>query len=213
MLKSWFALSVIFLLAHVTSSAASQTFDFEGSFEGWQQQWYLQLPSPGSAGIVTLDTTLGFGDSSSLKFDLGNGHGDDGTLWIELAFSAPSGTPVNVEVDFELFSTTRSDVNNFPVLAYVGTTDPNIEADFTIIGHTGTVSGWANYSLTKTVTPIAGQVWIAVGTGVTWETHRDYWIDHVTVQGVPEPGGGMLLAISCCVLSMCNVRHIRRSRR
>ena len=195
MLKSWIALSVIFLLAHVTSAAASQTFDFEGSFEGWQYQWSHPAGPPGSPGMVTLETNLGFGD--------------DGTLWIELAFSASSGTPVTVEVDFELFSSTKSDVNTFPVLAYIGTTDPSIEADFTIIGRTNMVAGWANYNLTETVTPIAGQVWIAVGTGVTWEGHRDYWIDHVTVQGVPEPGGGMLLAIACCVLSVRKIRHIR----
>jgi hypothetical protein len=183
-------LILIAALLPIISHAAGQTFDFDSSFEGWQQQWAAPLAGgPGSLGIVTLDSTKGFSDSSSLKFDMGNGLGDDGTLWIERTFSATNGVPIEVSVDFELFSLQQSDFNTFTVVAYVGNTDPNAEVDFSIVGSTDTAAGWVQYNHSAKVTPVTNQVWVAVGISIVWETHRDYWIDHVSVAGVPEPVG------------------------
>jgi hypothetical protein len=55
-------------------------------------------------------------------------------------------------------------------------------------------AGWAPYSYSRSLTSPSGTPWVAVGIRVAWETHRDYWIDHVTVTGpaVPEPAGGVL---------------------
>jgi hypothetical protein len=189
---------------------AAQTFDFDGTFEGWQQQWHKESET-GTDGVVTLDPARGFDDSSSLKFDMGDGFGDDGTLWIEREFPAEAGVPLPLLVRFQLFSVDQSDFNNFEVKAFLGADDPTVQTDFTTIGSTDAVAGWAEYSYQATIEPTSDAAWVAVGVRVAWEGHRDYWIDHVSVNVVPEPTSALLLALCGFGLAMVRRTQFRAS--
>lgn len=167
---------------------ATYVHDFDGSFDGWQWQWHC--PTCGEyvePGEVFLSSERGYGDGWSLLFDMGNGAGDEGTLWIEKSFSVPANTPATVWVSFQLYNLGYSDFNRFWVKAYIGQDNPEEQADFTTIGETDTAVGWVPFSYEQAVTSDTGEMWVAVGIRVAWECHRDYWIDHVIVTA-PVPG-------------------------
>jgi hypothetical protein len=189
----------------------SFTSDFQTGFDGWQQQWHKESPT-GTDGVVTHSTERGYLDGASLKFDMGDGFGDDGTLWIEKQFLVPAGQPTPVSISFHLFNQFQSDFNTFEEKAPISPDNPNEQADFTTIGSTDTAEGWVPFSFQDTVTSPTGEVWFAAGIRVAWETPREYWIDHVVVStGVPEPISTALVAIAFAgVLSMLWSRSGRR---
>src|SRR5262249_52381016 len=143
----------------------------------------------------TVSTAHGYTNGSSLKFDMGDGHGDDGTLWIERQLAVSPTSPTRIDLSFQLFNDARSDFNNFEVKTAISAQNPTFQADFTRLGETGSAQGWVPFSVTKTLAAPAGQLWVALGIRVAWETHRDYWIDHVVVNTttIPEPSS------LCCV--------------
>ncbi len=186
----------VLLAAFCTSEAFGDTFvyDFDNSFQGWRWQWHAYNMDPhyppypeypdGVAGEVTLSDVRGYNDGTSLKFDMGDGSFDDGTLWIEKAFTIPADTPTEVSVSFQLWNVDYSDFNRFGVRGCISEQDPDVEGDFTTIGWTDTAAGWVQHGYQQTVTSSSGRAWIALGIGVCWETPRLYWIDHVEVSGV-----------------------------
>lgn len=191
------------LLLAATVRAETFVSDFETSFDGWQQQWQKDSPT-GTDGVATHSTERGYQDGASLKFDMGDGLGDDGTLWIEKQFAVSATLPTHVSLEFQLFSQEQSDFNNFGVGAVISSDNPDEQVDFTGIGVTDAVAGWAPFAYESTLTSPSGQAWVALGIRVAWETHRDYWIDHVVVSTtvIPEPlsaaltslvGGALLL--------------------
>ena len=192
------------------AAAATVTYDFANSLEGWETGWHKESPTgtPGAISWSGQRSSTG-GGGGSLKFDMGDGLGDDGTLWIARRFAAPAKSAAPVTVSFDLFSPQESFVNNFQVKVAVREDKPDQQSDFVTIGETGQLAGWVPYSFTRTLTSQSGGVWVAVGIRVSWETHRDYWIDHVSVTGpaVPEPLGGVGL------LAFAGVLVTRRSRR
>lgn len=207
----WICVVSGFVIANMVASlAASATFDFAASLEGWQPQWHKES-STGTDGMVSLDASLGFDDSASLLFDMGDGGGDDGTLWIERALPAPGTEPISVRIDFQLFSDAQSDFNQFQVKAFVGGDDPDVQADFTTIGSTNRVPGWADYHFESLASPVNGQVWTAVGIRVAWETPREYWIDKVSVNIVPEPTSIVLLGSAAVAYALICGRRLPAS--
>ncbi|MCK4623927.1 MAG: PEP-CTERM sorting domain-containing protein [Phycisphaerae bacterium] len=179
---------VLFCVAGAVSAyGATYTSDFAGSFEGWDWQWVEDYPPGGTDGIVSLSTVRGYNDGASLLFDMGDGRGDDGTLWIENSFPVQIGTPTDVGVSFQLYNVSQSDMNTFNVKTYIGQENPDQQWDFAYLGETDTEAGWVQFDYDQTVMSNTGEVWVAVGIRVAWETHRDYWIDHVEVDVVPEP--------------------------
>jgi hypothetical protein len=187
------------------------TSDFQTGFDGWQQQWHKESTS-GSDGIVSHSTERGYLDGASLKFDMGNGFGDDGTLWIEKQFLVPAGVPTPVSISFQLFNEFQSDFNTFEVKAAISPDNPNQQADFTTIGSTDSAEGWVPFAFQDTVMSPTGEVWFAAGIRVAWETPRVYWIDHVAVSAiaVPEPAGAVLLVVGC--IGMLTLLSNRRRR-
>jgi hypothetical protein len=140
---------------------------------------------------------------------MGDGFGDDGTLWIEKQFAVESGFPTNVALTFQQFNDFQSDFNSFQVKVAISTENPNQQADFATIGSTDVAEGWVPFAYEETITSPSGQVWVALGIRVAWETHRDYWIDHVvvTTTQIPEP----LSAVLMCGFGSLMVGHRRRS--
>ena len=150
-----FAVAIcVLLITFCTNAAFGDTFvyDFDNSFECWRWQWHAHPFDPhyppypeypdGVAGEVTLSDVHGYNDDTSLKFDMGDGSFDDGTLWIEKAFTIPVNTPTEVSVSFQLWNDGYSDFNRFEVLSRISEQDPDVEEDFTPIGETLTAAGW-----------------------------------------------------------------------
>jgi hypothetical protein len=177
------------ILISMSTVACGDTFvfDFETSFDGWQQQWHKDSPPPGTDGVVSHSTERGYLDGASLKFDMGDGHGDDGTLWIEMPFAVSTELLTRVAVEFQLFNSFKG-IPNFEVKATIRPDNPNEQADFKTIGVTDTAEGWVPFAFEETIINPAGQAWVALGVRVAWETHRDYWIDHVVVSTTVIPG-------------------------
>lgn len=180
----------VWLVAAGAVRAETIVFDFGSSLEGWQPKWHKDSTT-GTPGMVSHSTERGFLDDASLFFDMGDGFGDDGTLWIDRQFAITGDASTHVSVSFELYSPFQSDFNQFQVKAAISDTEPATQADFTTIGVTETTEGWAPYSFETIVDPSGstGSVWVGVGVRVAWETHREYWIDRVvvTTAAVPEP--------------------------
>jgi hypothetical protein len=150
------------------------TQDFESGMDSW---------TPASdhherAYQISRTNKLAYSGSYSLEYFL-NGLNDDGTIWVERRFTdLPPKTRVGVTVMFHLHSDVQTRFNTWPVVAYAGAVQPLTEADFTIVGQTNQVAGWAPYALkSATVTDNAGGLWMAVGFGATWETSRTYHLD------------------------------------
>jgi hypothetical protein len=208
MLKTVLQLAAALLCMSGSAHAGTIMFDFSGSFEGWQQQWHKESPT-GTAGSVSLSAAHSAGDGASLHFNMGDGLGDDGTLWIEQQFPVPVAIPTPVSVDFLLFNESQSDLNNFQVKAAIGLDNPEQQADFSTIGYTGSAKGWVPFTYQGTVTSPLGEAWIGVGIRVSWESSREYWIDRVSVTSsrVPEPSSVGLLGTG---LGLVAIRSLRR---
>ena len=203
-----FAVAIcVFLIAFCTNAAFGDTFvfDFDNSFEGWEWQWDIWEDADYIVpGEVTLSDVHGYNDDVSLKFDMGNGAGDNGTLWIEKAFTISANTPTEVSVSFQLWNDFYNPVNRFIVTGCISDLNPEVQDDFTFIGETNTAYGWVQHGYQQTVTSSSGQVWVGVGIGVAWEGPFTYWIDSVEVSGVlPEPATLSILTFGGLAMLKC----------
>ena len=161
------------------------TEDFEEDLGGWigdadvpvdpnksgsHVEWNVsRVTSPAKSGQ----------DSVELYTD---GRQDDGTVWIEKELSARKNLHIQVMVSFDFYSESESFNWIAAVVGLAGTYNPEVEADFTVIGQANEASGWKRYSHTATLdTGSNGEVWVAVGISVLWETEMVYNVDDVKV--------------------------------
>jgi hypothetical protein len=158
---------------------------FEADFGGWTGDADVP-PDPNNPGSpvdwnisrVTSPTKTGQ-HSVELYID---GRQDDGTVWIEKALSARKNAQIQVEVSFEFYSETESFNAIADVVGFAGSSNPEVEADFAVLGQANEVSGWKRYTHAATVnTGASGEVWVAVGISVRWETEMAYNLDDVKV--------------------------------
>jgi len=176
--------------AQVTGAARplslySYTESFEQSFGGWVPDHYLEC-EPGCGNLIwsiTRSTDRAYQGIYSLKGYLDGTH-DDGTIWVERSFNfstLPPGTRV-VTLTFQFWSPVQGNINTWPVVAFLGQSNPKTEADFTIVGQSNQVAGWKQYSLSKTMfISSTTSLWAAFGFGATWETPRTHYLDYVTL--------------------------------
>jgi len=175
------ALRAVPAAADVTASGPLLTYsqDFESGMDSWTP---ASDHNERDYRITRTDAGPVFSGKFSLEYFL-NGANDDGTIWVERRFTGlPGSLPVAVTTSFHLYSDVQSRVNTWPVVAYAGPGRPRIEQDFTIVGQTNRVAGWAQYkSLGMTRTDGVGGLWVAFGIGATWEVSRTYYLDLVEV--------------------------------
>jgi hypothetical protein len=205
-------LSITALAFVQNAYADTYIFDFAAGFDGWQQQWHESNTPGGSDGVVTHFPFLGYLDSASLRFDMGNGLGDDGTLWIEKQFAVPASTPLAVDLGFQLYNPVQSNLNTFEVKAVIDTENPDVQDDFVLIGQTNSAMGWVPFEYHQAVNSPTGQVWVGLGIRVSWEGPREYWIDHVSVSipAVPEPSLAGMLSIGLITVAFVALRFRTR---
>ncbi|MGD9130160.1 MAG: hypothetical protein PVH73_01135 [Candidatus Bathyarchaeota archaeon] len=156
---------------------------FEEDFGGWTEDTDVPLDpnNPGSPvdwNISRITSPVKSGQHSvELYID---GRQDDGTVWIEKALSVSKNTQIQVEVSFDFYSESESFNVIADVVGFAGTSNPEVEADFTVLGQANEASGWKRYTHTATVnTGSSGEAWVAVGISVRWETEMTYNLDDV----------------------------------
>jgi len=111
-----------------------------------------------------------------------DGRQDNGTVWIEKALSVKRNSQIQVKVSFDFYSESESFNVIASIVGFAGTSNPEVEADFTVLGQANEVSGWKRYTRRATVnTGSSGEVWVAVGISVRWETEMTYNLDDVEV--------------------------------
>ncbi len=158
---------------------------FEQDFGGWTEDADVP-PDPNNPDAhvdwnLSRTTSPAKSGQNSVKLYI-DGRQDDGTVWIEKALSARRNTQIQVKVSFEVYSESESFNVIAAVVGFAGTSDPEVEADFTVLGQANEVSGWKRYTHTVTLkTDSSGEVWVALGISVRWETEMTYNLDDVEV--------------------------------
>jgi hypothetical protein len=158
---------------------------FEEGFGGWIGDADVP-PDPNNPGslvdwnVSRVTSPVKSGQySAELYID---GRQDDGTVWIEKELPARKNTQIQVKLSFEFYSESESFNVIASVVGFAGTSNPEVEADFTVLGQANEVSGWKGYTHTAAVnTDSSGEVWVAVGISVRWETVMTYNLDDVKV--------------------------------
>jgi len=172
------------------------SLSYRGSFEGDLSNWEISADvpmDPNNPGNRVAWSIAGSEEQAaegnrSAKFEL-DGSQDDGTIWLARAFDVPANQRVNVDLGFQLWSQSQSMANTLiNVAAYAGPQPPEVEQDFNTERPGNRVEGWDeyNYRFSAQSSP-AGQVWIAFGISVVWETQVFYYIDDVSVE-IDQPG-------------------------
>lgn len=112
-----------------------------------------------------------------------DGTQDDGTIWLERKINVKTNTQIRVSVSFWLYSEQESFNTIAAVVAYAGATKPVVEDDFAILGVANEAAGWKKYVYTSTLNPDSnGDIWVAFGISVRWETRMTYYIDDVKIE-------------------------------
>ncbi len=158
---------------------------FEQDFGGWE--WDADVPpdpnNPGSLVDWNVSRVTSPVKSGQYSVELYlDGRQDDGTVWIEKQFSVKKDSQIQVKVSFEFYSETESFNVIADVVGFAGTSNPEVEADFTDLGQANEVAGWKRYTHTATVnTGQSEEVWVAVGITALWETEMTYNLDDIKV--------------------------------
>lgn len=157
---------------------------FEQDFGGWMKGADVPLdPNTGNSVAWNVSQVASLAHSGQYSVELSiDGRQDDGTVWIEKKMLVRKDSEIEVEVSFEFYSEQESFNIIAGVCAYVGIPKPEAEADFTVIGQANEVAGWKHYTH-KTTQHIgsSGEVWVALGITVRWETEMTYNVDDVKV--------------------------------
>ena len=161
------------------------TEGFEKDFGGWEGDADVP-PDPNNPGspvdwnVSRVTSPVKSGQYSvELYID---GRQDDGTVWIERELSVRKNSQIQVKVSFDFYSESESFNVIAGVVGFAGISNPKAEANFTVLGQANEVSGWKRYIHTATLkTGSSGEVWVAVGISVRWETEMSYNSDDVKI--------------------------------
>jgi len=159
--------------------------DFEQDLGEWMKDADLPLDpnNPGHpvAWNISRVTSLSYSGQYSLELYI-DGRQDDGTIWIEKQIQAKNNTQIHLRISFEFYSEQESFNLIADVCAYAGIPNPTLEEDFVVLGPANEVAGWKRYTHQKTLdTDSSGEVWVALGITVRWETEMTYNIDDVKI--------------------------------
>ena len=160
--------------------------DFENDFGDWTIG--SQVPEdPNNLGlgvewIIQRSTNHSFSGKYSVLFGI-DGRQDDGTIWITRKLMLEPNSEKSVNISFQLWSGEESFNTLVAVVGYIGINKPQAEPDFQVLGAANQVSGWKAYGLSKEiVTNNIGEVFVALGISVRWETKLIYFADSVEIR-------------------------------
>jgi hypothetical protein len=159
--------------------------DFEEDFGGWIGDADVPPDPNNPSSLVDWNVSRVTSPLKSGQYSVAlhiDGRQDDGTVWIEKKLSVKRNTQIQVEVSFDFYSESESFNVIAAVVGFAGSSNPEVEADFTVLGQANEASGWKRYTHTATVnTGASGEVWVAVGISVRWETVMTYNLDEAKV--------------------------------
>lgn len=178
------AFSIIYALYFHSSSQAFRE-GFEEGF-GWTSNADVPLNpnNPGHTVDWHIKRVIGFAHSGqySLEFFL-DGRQDDGTIWIERKINVERKTQIQLEISFWFYSEQASFNTIAAVCVYAGVCSPKIEEDFVVLGPANQVAGWKRYVYTPSLdVGSSGELWVALGITVRWETVMTYYMDDVEIE-------------------------------
>lgn len=154
------------------------TSDFEDGLGNWTGE--AHLPQIVDWNVTTVANVSSTGNHSVLLYM--DGRQDDGTVWIERKLHLDANQTRNVTVTFSFWSENESFNTLAAVVGYVGAKNPSTEGDFQVLGSANQVAGWKTYSISAEVeTGTSGDIYVALGFSVRWETHLTYYIDNVVI--------------------------------
>jgi len=162
---------------------------FSESFENGFGDWTLdsQVPedpnNPGEtvAWKIERTSTNSFSGDHSVLFQI-DGTQDDGTIWLEQKLELQPNSAKIVALSFQLWSPSESFNTIAEVVAYIGEDDSEVEDDLHVLGAADQVAGWEAYSLSVEInTGSLGEVFVAFGISVRWETEMSYFADSVEI--------------------------------
>ena len=161
------------------------TEGFEEDFGGWEGDADVPPDPNNPDSLVDWNVSRVTSPVKSGQYSVElyiDGRQDDGTVWIERELSVKKNLQIQVKVSFDFYSESESFNVIAGVVGFAGTSNPEVEADFTVLGQANEVSGWKRYTHTATLnTGSSGEVWVAVGISVRWETEMTYNLDDVEV--------------------------------
>jgi hypothetical protein len=158
---------------------------FEEGLGDWVKGADLPLDpnNPGHhvAWNISRVTTVSSAGQYSLELYI-DGRQDDGTIWIMKEIQVKNSSQIHVSLSFEFYSEQESFNVIAGVCAYAGSSPPTVEGDFVVLGPANEVAGWKRYDYDETLqTGSKGEVWIAMGITVRWETEMTYNVDDVKI--------------------------------
>ena len=80
-----------------------------------------------------------------------DGRQDDGTVWIKKALPVRKNVQIQVKVSFDFYSESESFSMIATVVGFAGTSNPEVEVDFAVLGQANEVLGWKSYTHTATL--------------------------------------------------------------
>ncbi len=186
---------IIFMLVVAGSYSAWQVWlylnplvlkeDFEGGFGEWVADADVP-PDPNDPDQtvewnITRTMSLAYSGQYAIKMFI-DGKQDDGTLWLERRITVSKNTQVKVTITFWLYSEEESFNTIAAIVGYAGTRNPEEESNFEVLGAANQVAGWKKYSFKTAVdTGDTGELWVALGISVRWETVMTYYVDNVEI--------------------------------
>ncbi len=155
------------------------TSDFENGLGNWTAD--VDLPQQQvDWNVTTVANVSSTGNHSVLLYM--DGRQDDGTVWIEQKLHLTANQTRNINVTFSFWSESESFNTLAAVVGYVGDKNPSTESDFQVLGNANEVEGWKTYTISQQVdTGASGDVYVALGFSVRWETQLTYNIDNVVI--------------------------------
>lgn len=152
---------------------------FENGFGNWTPDNDYRVGAPWN---ISISNKQAYEGNYSVRMYIDASATDDGTIWIEKPIPIPPMLKVLVNIEFQLYSSGASDVNNFFVVAHGNVSNPEIEEDFVRIGYTDEIAEWKKYNYTTILdTGSYSKVWLGVGISAVWEVARTYYIDLINV--------------------------------
>lgn len=111
-----------------------------------------------------------------------DGRQDDGTIWIETAVQLPDRRTRRARLVFFVYSEAESFNVLANVVGFLGTGAPSKDSDFEVLGKANPRVGWNEFSMEMDVNlDQGGELWVAVGITVAWESQLTYFIDDASV--------------------------------
>ncbi len=174
-----------FLIAELQPDQTIFFDDFENDFGNWTIG--SQVPEdPNNPGhnvewLIGRSTNQSYSGEYSVLFWI-DGRQDDGTIWITRKLPIEPNSEKSVNISFQLWSGEESFNILAVVVGYIGENKPQGEADFQVLGATNQVPGWKAYSFSsEIVTANTGEVYVALGISVRWETELIYFVDNAEI--------------------------------